>query len=109
MTTRLLLIPLILVTTSALADAIAVSADAQTHAAALLRGTHEPGVIRPETPDRRSTSALVALDAQASAAALLSGSRRSPPSASAAADGRFAQKVPAQAHAAALLSGTRLP
>jgi hypothetical protein len=111
MTARSLLIPAILAATAALAapdNALSETTDAQSYAAALLSGTHTPGVKAHYYGNARSAS--VSSDAHASAAALLTGrsaseqaktwARIDPP--------RAVRTQPdAHARAAALLSGSR--
>ena len=110
---HLLLIPMILATTAAIADAqttaLSTPADAQAQAAALLSGPHALGAAK---ADARSLSALSASDAHESAAALLSGARpRNRVNALAAIAEPSGARVStdAQAQAAALLSGSRPP
>ena len=112
MKSLLFLLPLILATSAAVADAQrsspAAPVDAQTHAAALLRSTHA-SVTSKEDGLTRSTR-LAASDAQASAAALLGGRH-----ASRVVDASRAIEQPsgarslsnAQTQAAALLRGSR--
>lgn len=109
---NLLLIPVILATTAAIADTQATGpssrADAQAQAAALLGHPYPSGGIKADEVGSPSHASVTA-DAQAQAAALLSGirpgthvsapSRSLEPSDSPPAD--------AQAQAAALLSGSR--
>jgi hypothetical protein len=110
---HLLLIPMILATSAAIADAQTTTpsgpADAQAQAAALLSRPHAVGAVK---ADARSPSPLSApLDAHQSAAALLSGARSKNRvnAVSAVAESPDARvSTDAQAQAAALLSGSRL-
>lgn len=105
---RLLLIPMmILATSAAIGDA---QADVQAQAAALLSPAHTSSALKTDPQERPTVTASAVLDAQASAAALLSGTRTvgtanadlalsQPPAARMSGD--------AQAQAAALLIGFR--
>lgn len=101
---QLLLIPMILAATAALADA---PTDAQAQAAALL----SPPTLQTVRAEARTLSpASPALDAQESAAALLSGARpgnRVNAIAAVAESNGTRVSTDAQAQAAALLAGTR--
>jgi hypothetical protein len=108
----LLLMPVILATTAAIADTEAFTpsrrADAQAQAAALLSGPHASGANadRMRSPSPASATA----DAQAQAAALLSGRTvgnqvKADSSVVEPSGGRVA--MDAQAHARALLSGSQ--
>lgn len=109
---HLLLIPMILATTAAIADAQTTvpssRGDAQAQAAALLSRSHAFGVSKAEAPSLSPSHTSVALDAQESAAALLSGVRAknsvNAVSAVAKPSGSRAS-ADAQAQAAALLKG----
>jgi hypothetical protein len=108
----LLLIPVILATTAAIADAQTTApstpADAQAQAAALLSRPHALGATKAYA--RSLSASSDALDAHASAAALLSGARpRNRVNAVAAIAESTGARVStdAQAQAAALLSGSR--
>ena len=106
---HLLLIPMILATSAAIADAQTTApsalADAQAQAAALLTRSHALGAAKTEA---RSLSLVSkALDAHESAAALLSGTRpRNRVNAVAESTSARISTDP-QAQAAALLSGSR--
>jgi hypothetical protein len=109
---HLLLIPLILATSAAIADtqatAPAIRADAQAQAAALLSRPHTSGGVKADAVHLPSPSpASTMADAQAQAAALLSGVR--PASQVGAFAGVVEPRpiVDAQAQAAALLTGSR--
>ncbi len=111
---HLLLIPMILATTAAIADAQATApstpADAHAQAAALLSGPRALGAAKSDARSLSPSSVSDALDAHESAAALLSGARpRNRVNAVAAiADSTGARvSTDAQAQAAALLSGSR--
>jgi hypothetical protein len=111
---HLLLVPVILATTAAIADTQAIApssrADAQAQAAALLNRPHAFGLkgdeVRTRSPSHTSTTA----DAQAQAAALLGG-RRTGNQVKALSSVVEASDAPASAdahaQAAALLSGYR--
>jgi hypothetical protein len=111
----LLLMPVILATTAAIADAQAIApssrGDAQAQAAALLSGPHTSGgvkadEVRSRSPSHTSTTA----DAQAQAAALLSGRRTgNQVNALSSVVEPSGARVSADAHAqaAALLRGSR--
>jgi hypothetical protein len=110
---HLLLIPMILATTAAIADAQTAAPstpDAQAQAGALLSRPHALGAVK---ADARSLSALSvsdAPDAHESAAALLSGARpanRANAVAAIAESSGARVSTDAQAQAAALLSGSR--
>jgi hypothetical protein len=108
---HLLLIPMILATTAAIADAQTTApstpADAQAHAAALLSRPHALGAAKADARSLSPSSVSDALDAHESAAALLSGARpRNRVNAVAAIAGARVS-TDAQAQAAALLSGSR--
>lgn len=102
---NLFLIPMILATTAALADA-------QMDAQALLSRPHAVGSTQAEARSLSTSPVSEALDAHESAAALLSGVRRgnrvNAPPAVATSSGTRAP-TDAQAQAAALLSGSRVP
>jgi hypothetical protein len=110
---HLLLIPMILATSAAIADAQTTApsapADAQAQAAALFSRPHAIGTVK---ADARSPSPVSApLDAHQSAAALLSGTRsknrvNAVSEVAESPDARVS--TDAQAQAAALLSGSRL-
>ena len=108
---HLFLIPIILSTTAAFADAQTAApstpADAQAQAAALLSRPHTLGAAKAVA---RSLSHVPAVDAHEHAAALLSGARsiHRVNAVSAVADSPDAQaSTDAQAQAAVLLSGSR--
>lgn len=114
MTIRSLLIPAIIAATAALAaphNALSETTDAQSHAAALLSGTHTHGALEArDYADTRSSS--VSADAHASAAALLTGrSAKGQAKSSTRIDAPSAPSAQKDAHAraAALLSGSRTP
>lgn len=104
---HLLLIPMFLVTTAAIADAQTTAhSDAQAQAAALLSRPQPLGGVKVEG----RSPAPSALDAHDSAAALLSGARskhRVDPVPAVAASADVRVTADAQAQAAALLSGSR--
>jgi hypothetical protein len=109
----LLLMPVILATTTALADAQAIApssrGDAQAQAAALLGGPHTSGGVKADEVRSRSPSHTTP-DAQAQAAALLSGRRaeNQVKALSSAVEPSGARvSADAQAQAAALLRGSR--
>jgi hypothetical protein len=111
MTSRLVVIPLILMTTAAIADSqrapISGPADAQAHAAALL----SPHTSRTSKDGQRHAPSVAspAMDAHASAAALLSGTRSAGTrNASAAVGQPSGARIygDAQAQAAALFRGS---
>ena len=111
---HLLLIPMILATSAAIADAQttapSVPADAQAQAAALLSRPHAIGTGEANTRLLSLSPVSAPLDAHQSAAALLSGARSNnrvkPVSAvTESTDARVS--TDAQAQAAALLSGSR--
>jgi hypothetical protein len=102
---RLLLVaPLILATTTAMAGA-----DGHAQAAALLSRPHTPAIAKANEQERSPSTVSATGDAHATAAALLSGTRTGGEIASV----RVAQRsgarasVDAHAQAAALLSGSR--
>lgn len=111
----LLMMPVILATTAAIADTAAIApsrrADAQAQAAALLSRPHTSGgvnadEVRPPSPSPASATA----DAQAQAAALLSGRRTGNQVKAFSSVGEPSGariSVDAHAHARALLSGSR--
>jgi hypothetical protein len=102
-----LLIPMILATNAAIADA----PDAQSHAAALLSRPHALVVANAESHSVSPSPESPSLDAHASAAALLSGARpkRNPVNAVATVAESTAARVStdSQAQAAAILTGSR--
>lgn len=112
---HLLLIPMILATSAALADAQTsvpfAPADAQAQAAALLSGPHAIGTVKADARPLSQSPASAPLDAHQSAAALLSGAR---PKNQVNAVSAVAQStdagvsMDAHAQAAALLSGSRV-
>lgn len=109
---HLLLIPMILATTAAIADTQTTvpsrRGDAQAQAAALLSPPHAFRVLKAEAPSLSLSHASVALDAHESAAALLSGVRakNSVNAVSAVAEPSGSRvAADAQAQAAALLKG----
>jgi hypothetical protein len=109
---QLFLIPMILATSAAIADAQttgpSVQADAQAQAAALLRPAHAIGTVKADT---RPLSPSPALDAHQSAAALLSGARsknRANAVSAVAQSTDAGVSTDAHAQAAALLSGSRV-
>lgn len=109
----LLLLPVILATTAALADTEASTtsrrSDAQVQAAALLSGPHASGVNADRVRSPSPSSASATSDAQAQAAALLSGRTGNQAKAASSvvepSGGRIS--MDAQAHARALLSGSQ--
>jgi len=106
-----LLIPMILATTAAIADAPPQRADAQAQAAALLSRPHAYGAAKAEARFISPSPVSAALDAHESAAVLLSGARpghRSNTISAAAESPRARESADAHAQAAALLSGSRL-
>jgi hypothetical protein len=112
---HLLLVPMILVTSAAIADsqtsAHSAPADAQTQAAALLRPAHAIGTVKADTRPLSPSPASAPLDTHQSAAALLSGARSKNRvnAVSAAAQSTDAEaSTDAHAQAAALLSGSRV-
>ena len=109
MKSRFIFVPLILAATSAFADSTVERADAQSKAAALLRGSHSPAVVTGESPVRSVALASVSGDAHETAAALLRGVRLGHAGASSAAALSLRPEIPmdAHTHAAALLSGLR--
>ena len=106
---HLLLIPMILATSAAIADAQTTAAsvppDAQAQAAALLSRPHAIGTVKADARSLSPSPASAPLDAHQSAAALLSGSRSEN---RVNAISAVAESPDAQAQAAALLSGSRL-
>lgn len=106
---HLLLIPMILATSAAIADAQtkapSVPADAQAQAARLLSRPHAIGTVKADARSLSSSPASTPLDAHQSAAALLSGARSKNRVNAVSA---VAESADAQAQAAALLSGSRL-
>ena len=111
---HLLLIPMILATTAAIADAQntapSTPADAQAQAAALLSRPHPLGAAKADARSLSPSSVSDALDAHESAAALLSGARpRNRVNTVAAITESTGARVStdAQAQAAALLSGSQ--
>ena len=114
MKSHLLVLPLILVTSAAVADAqrsaLSARVDAQAQAAALLGSTHTSVTSKGDAQRRFTSPGSAAMDAQASAAALLGG-HQTPriDSASIAIEqpsGAWALSD-AQTQAAALLRGSR--
>jgi hypothetical protein len=106
---HLLLIPMILATSAAIADAQttapSVQPDAQAQAAALLSRPHAIGTAKAGAGSLSLSPVSAPLDAHQSAAALLSGARsRNGVNAVSA----VAESPDAQAQAAALLGGSRL-
>ena len=108
---HLFLIPLILTTTAAIADAQttapSVRADAQAQAAALLSRPQALRAAKVETRMLSPSTASSPLDAHASAAALLSGARTRDRFNTVAKSTGARVSTDAQAQAAALLSGSR--
>ena len=106
---RLVLVPLILATTTAFADTAVERADAQSQAAALLRGSQSLAVVTRESPARSVALNPMSGDTHASAAALLKGVRFSQAGASSATALSVGPEtaMDAHTHAAALLSGLR--
>jgi hypothetical protein len=109
---HLLLVPMILATTVAIADAqtkaASPPADAQAHAAALLSRPHALGAAKAATRSLAPSPVTAALDAHESAATLLSGGRpinRVNASPATAESSSARASTDAQAQAAALLSG----
>jgi len=112
---HLLLIPMILATSAAIADtpttAHSAPADAQAQAAALLSRPHAIGTVKADTRSPSPSPVSAPLDAHQSAAALLSGARSKNRvnAVSAVAQSPDARvSTDAQAQAASLLSGSRL-
>jgi cell division septum initiation protein DivIVA len=112
---HLFLIPMILATSAAIADAQttapSVQADAQAQAAALLRPAHAIGTVKADTRPLSPSPASAPIDAHQSAAALLSGARSKNQvnAVSAVAQSPDAGvSTDAHAQAAALLSGSRV-
>lgn len=110
---HLLLIPMILATTAAIADsqttAPSAPADAQAQAAALLSRPLTIGTVKADGRSRSTSPVSAPLDAQQSAAALLGGARpKNRVNAASALAESSDTRVDAQVHAAALLSGSRL-
>lgn len=109
----LLLLPVILATTAALANTedstLSRRADAQAQAAALLSGSHASGVNADRVRSPSSSPASATSDVQAQAAALLSGRTGNQVKAVSSvvepSVGRIS--MDAQAHARALLSGSQ--
>jgi hypothetical protein len=110
---HLLLIPMILATTAAIADAEITApsrVDAQAQAAALLSQPHAPEAARTEARSPSPSHVQAALDAHESAAVLLSGARprQQANTVSAVVESpRAPVSMDAHAQAAALLSGSR--
>lgn len=111
----LLLIPMILATSAAIADAQttapSVPPDAQAQAAALLSRPHAIGTAKADARSLSPSPVSAPLDAHQSAAALLRGARskNGVNAVSAVAESPDARvSTDAQAQAAALLSGSRL-
>jgi hypothetical protein len=111
---HLLLMPVILATTAALADAQAITpssrGDAQAQAAALLSGVRHGSQARTNAQVVEPSRARPAADAHAQAAALLSGvhyGSHARTMARAVEKSRSRPSADAQAQAAALLSGYR--
>ena len=107
---HLLLIPMILTTTAAIADAQTAApsspADAQAQAAALLSRPHALGAATVEARSPSTSTVPTTMDAHQSAAALLSGARpRYRVNAVSAVAESSGPRADAQAQAAALLKG----
>jgi hypothetical protein len=109
---HLLVLPVFLTTTAAMAmgDTLSAPADAQAQAAALLSPPHTSGTSKADGQKRSSLHVSPVMDAQSSAAALLSRPRTTgtaTASVSAHPTSAARMAIDAQKQAAALLTGSR--